>query len=169
MWNRIRHRHNRREPEQPLLITLHHSPLIRPFASGILHIVKSLTIRLPNINLDVLNRLPIGILDRTEHEARLPVRIVCYLGAIGAILGLMRVEGSENSPLGAGWRFGMVDAVDEEGEADDVGEEDEFLSDVGADLADLGEELYTCIGRRYESANSISQCQAKVSQACLLL
>ena len=32
----------------------------------------------------------------------------------------------------------MVDGVDEEGEAEDVGEEDEFLAGFGADLAGGG-------------------------------
>lgn len=39
----------------------------------------------------------------------------------------MRVEGPEDGAFGAGGRFGVVDGVDEEGEAEDVGEEDEFL------------------------------------------
>lgn len=39
----------------------------------------------------------------------------------------MRVEGAENGSLGATWGCRVVDVVDEEGEAEDVGEEDEFL------------------------------------------
>jgi hypothetical protein len=37
------------------------------------------------------------------------------------------VEGAEDCAFGAGGGFGVVDGVDEEGEAEDVGEEDEFL------------------------------------------
>lgn len=37
------------------------------------------------------------------------------------------MEGAENGSLGATGKCGVVDVVDEEGEAEDVGEEDEFL------------------------------------------
>lgn len=39
----------------------------------------------------------------------------------------MRVEGAKNRTFGASWGRRVVDVVDEEGEAEDVGEEDEFL------------------------------------------
>ena len=39
----------------------------------------------------------------------------------------VRVEGAEYSAFGGGGGFRVVDRVDEEGEAEDVGEEDEFL------------------------------------------
>lgn len=53
----------------------------------------------------------------------------------------MRVEGPQDGSLGAAGRFGVVDAVDEEGQAQDVGEEDEFLPDFRAGLAGGGEEV----------------------------
>jgi hypothetical protein len=40
----------------------------------------------------------------------------------------VRVEGPEDGAFGAGGGFGVVDCVDEEGEAEDIGEENEFLS-----------------------------------------
>lgn len=42
----------------------------------------------------------------------------------------MGVERTEHGALGAARRFGMVNGVDEQGEAEDVGQEDEFLQIV---------------------------------------
>ena len=39
----------------------------------------------------------------------------------------MGVEGTEDCTLGAGRWLGMIDAVHEEGESEDVREQDEFL------------------------------------------
>lgn len=39
----------------------------------------------------------------------------------------MRVKWPQDGALGAGRRLGVVDVVDQQGEAQDVGEEDEFL------------------------------------------
>jgi hypothetical protein len=40
----------------------------------------------------------------------------------------MGMEGAEDGAFGGEGRFRVVDGVDEEGETEDVGEEDEFLS-----------------------------------------
>ena len=40
----------------------------------------------------------------------------------------MRVEGPQHGAFGAAWGFWVVDIVDKEGEAKDVGEEDVFLN-----------------------------------------
>jgi hypothetical protein len=37
------------------------------------------------------------------------------------------VEGAQDCSFGASGGFGVVDAVDEDGEAEDIGEEDVFL------------------------------------------
>jgi hypothetical protein len=43
--------------------------------------------------------------------------------------GVVGVEGPEDGAFGGVWGFGVVDGVDEEGEAEDVGKENEFLWD----------------------------------------
>lgn len=138
MRDRIRHRHYCLEPKQPLLITLHDSPLIWPFSSGVLHIVEAFAVRLPDVDLDALDWLAVCVFDGTEDEAGLAVGIVGDCGAVGLGEGFMGVEGAENGAFCAGGWFGVVDAIDEEGEADDVGEENEFLSDDQFLLSNLG-------------------------------
>jgi len=44
----------------------------------------------------------------------------------------VRVEGPQDGALGGAGGLGVVDGVDEEGEAENVGEEDEFLRDWSA-------------------------------------
>lgn len=43
------------------------------------------------------------------------------------VLRVVRVEWAEDCTFGAGWWFGMINAIDEEGEAEDIGKEDELL------------------------------------------
>lgn len=65
MWDWVWHRYDGLEPKHALSITLHHSSLIWSFPSSILHIVETLAVCLPDVNLNALDRLPSGILDRT--------------------------------------------------------------------------------------------------------
>lgn len=127
--DRIRHRDNGLEPENALGIARHDSPLIRRLASLILHIVLAAAVRLPDIDFDVLDGLALRVFDGAEYEAGLAGRVVGDLGSVRLGRGIVRVEGAEHCSFGAGRGFGMVDAVDEEGEAEDVGEKDEFLFD----------------------------------------
>ena len=123
----IRHRHNRLEPKHTLLITMHHSPLIRPLSTRILHIIEALAVRFPNIDLDVFDWFAVCVFDVAEDEAGFAVGVVGDDAAVWCDLGFVGVEGAEDCAFCAlGW-FGVVYAVDEEGEAEDVREEDEFL------------------------------------------
>lgn len=47
----------------------------------------------------------------------------------------MCVEGPEDGAFGARGGFRVVDAVDQERKAEDIGEEDEFLRRISVDLA----------------------------------
>ncbi|KAK4674410.1 hypothetical protein QC763_0024040 [Podospora pseudopauciseta] len=84
-------------------------------------------VRLPDINLDALNGVPSRVSDGTNGKHRLTRRVGGHRGAVleeGRIVG---VEGAEDGALGRAGGFGVVDVVEEEGEAEGVGEEDEFL------------------------------------------
>jgi hypothetical protein len=130
MRNWIRHRHNCFKPENPLLITLHHTSPIWPLPLRILHIVTARTIRFPDINSYVWDRLARNVFDSADAETGLPAGVGGHAFAVGDWGRLVRVEGPEDGAFGAGGGFGVVDCVDEEGEAEDIGEEDEFLHQV---------------------------------------
>ena len=56
--------------------------------------------------------------------------VLRHEGAVGHGFGFVGVERAKHGAFGGVGGFGVVDAVDEEGEAEDVGEEDEFLVGV---------------------------------------
>lgn len=112
MRYRIRHRHNRLEPEDAVRVGTHHRALIRSLTARVLHIVETLGVGFPDVDLDVRDRLAIGVFDTAENEAGLAVWIVRDLGAVGLALGLVGVEGSQNCAFGACRRLRVVDAVD---------------------------------------------------------
>ena len=62
----------------------------------------------------------------TQHR-RLAFRVARHKLAVGYGFCFVGVEGAEDRAFCRGGRFRVVDCVDEEGEAEDVGEEDEFL------------------------------------------
>lgn len=106
---------------------MHDSSLIRHLASFILHVVFAIAVRFPDVDFHAFDRLPLRVFDGADDQTRLTLRVVGDLRAVGLGEGVVRVEGSEDRAFGAGGGFGVVDAVDEEGEAEDVGEENEFL------------------------------------------
>lgn len=114
------HWHNRLEPEQPFLVTVHHCSLIWLFPTLILHVVFALAIRFPDVYLDAWYRLSVGVLDCADDEARFTTWVMGDLGTIGLGNRIVGMEGSEDGALGAGWWFRMVDAVDKERETEDV-------------------------------------------------
>lgn len=127
MRDRVGNGDDRLEPKVALLIALHHRPLIWPFSSRILHVVEPFAVRLPNVDLDALDRPSICIFDCAQDKAGFAVGIVGDCGAVGFGLRFVGVEGPKDCAFGAGGWLGVVDAVDKEGKADDVGEQDKFL------------------------------------------
>lgn len=65
--NRIWNGNDCLEPKDSLLVAMHHSSLIWTFPSWILNIVFAAGICLPDVDLDVVNRLAVGVFDRAEH------------------------------------------------------------------------------------------------------
>lgn len=115
------------EPKPPLLVAHHDAPLARALAPGVLHVVVPRAVRLPNVHLDAGHRPPPRVLDRAHGQHRLPRRVRRHGAPVGQHRRVVRVKGPEHGALGAERRFGVVDVVDEERQAKDVGEEDEFL------------------------------------------
>lgn len=123
----VAHRLQPLEPEPAFLITQHDAPLARLVPVAVLDVIMPAAVRLPDINLDALNGVPSRVSDGTNGKHRLTRRVGGHRGAVleeGRIVG---VEGAEDGALGCAGGFGVVDVVEEEGEAEGVGEEDEFL------------------------------------------
>lgn len=66
-WNRIRHRHNRLEPEIAIRVASQHRSALWRFSILVLDIIKPLAICLPYINFYVLDRFAVSILDGAEN------------------------------------------------------------------------------------------------------
>lgn len=52
------------EPEDAFLVTVHYCSLIRTFTAGVLDVVVAFAIGLPDVDLDFVDRLALGVLDR---------------------------------------------------------------------------------------------------------
>ena len=127
MRNRIRYWDNRFEPEDSLLIARHNTPAVWPLPIRVLDIIFTSRIRLPDIDLCALDRLAVDVFDGAEHEKRFSCIVFGHQVAVGHVFRLVGVEGTQDGSFGRVGRFGMVDGVDKQRQAEDVGEEDEFL------------------------------------------
>ncbi len=84
-------------------------------------------IRLPDIDMHARDGVAVRVLDGADGEHGLALGVRRHAGAVGEDGRVVRVEGPQHGALSAPLGLGVVDAVDEQGEAEDVGEEDEFL------------------------------------------
>jgi hypothetical protein len=127
MWNWIRHWNDSFEPEDSVLVAIHNTSAIRSLPIRVLNIVVPGTVRLPDINLDTLNWVPIHILYCAKNETGLAFGIVGHQLAVRDCIRFMGVEGPEDRSFGGCRRLRVIDCVDEEGEAENIGEKDKFL------------------------------------------
>ena len=114
VWDWIWHWFRGLEPEDSLIIAVHHASSIRAISIRVLYIVMPRRIRLPDINLHTLNWVALPIFDRTNHQARLSLRIMAETLPVGHVLGFVGVERPQKSTFGHAWRFGVADCVDKE-------------------------------------------------------
>lgn len=115
------------KPEHALFVRDHDAALAGLVPALVLNVVVAAAIRLPDVDLDAGDRVTVAVLNSAQAEERLSLRVVGHLGAIAQRGGIVGVERSENGPLGGIGGLGVVNAVYEQGEAEDIGEEDEFL------------------------------------------
>jgi hypothetical protein len=121
MWNGIWYRHDGMEPKHAFLIAVYHGPAICLTPSVVvLHIVLAVAVRLPDIDLNPLNRLARRRLDGAEHEKRLSVGVGRDGEAVLISGGIVGMEGAKDGALSRVRGLGVVDGVDEEGKADYV-------------------------------------------------
>lgn len=73
----------------------------------------------------------------TENEARLTVRILRHSVTIGHFFYFVGVEWAEDGTFGGAFWLRVVYGVDEEREAEDIGEEDIFLSCISISLFNI--------------------------------
>jgi hypothetical protein len=132
----IRNRTNSLEIEIPILIRLQSPTIIRMLPIRILRIIMTRLIRLPNLNHSPLHSNPLLIRNPPPDKTILFIPHLTHNRIpqfhVRSILG---EKGTEDSVFSGALGFGVVEGVDEDGETEDVGEEDEFLAGGGADLA----------------------------------
>lgn len=138
--DRIRHRDDGLEVEHAVAVGLEHGAAVGSGALRVLHVVEALGVRLPHVDGDVRDGAAPGVLDGAQDEQRLAVGVARDLPAGRQVVRLERVEGPEDRALGRAGRLGVVDAVDQQRQAQDVGQEDELVAHVAADLAHVDEE-----------------------------
>ena len=126
----IRYRLNGLEPQRPVGVALHHAAAVRLLAIRILHIVVAGGVGFPDVDFDVGDRRAVDVFHRDQDEAGLAQGVVRDRVAVGERFGVVGVEGTEDGAFGAVGRFRVVDGVYEQGEAEDVREENEFLGQV---------------------------------------
>lgn len=129
MRNRVRHRNNSLEPKHTILVTPHHTSAIWSIPHRMLYVIMSCTICLPDIDLHAFNRVPLHVFDGAEYETGIALRIVRHVVSMLHILRFMSVEWTEDRSFCARRWFGVVNCIDEEGKAKNIGKEDKFLQD----------------------------------------
>ena len=109
---------------------------------GILHVIEPVGIDLPDLDQGTRERLAVGGAHVAAHaQRRRGFRTLEDAGAMRQQRLLAGVEGPENRGLGGPRGLAVVDRIDQHGDAEDIGEQDELLAFVAAFLAGAGEEL----------------------------
>lgn len=99
--NRIRDGHNRTEPKDALLITLHDSASVRLVpAVVVLHVVFAVAVRFPHVDLDAGDGRAGGGFDGAEHEEGRAGWVGGDGGARREGGGVVGVEGTEDGAFG---------------------------------------------------------------------
>lgn len=139
--NRIGHWNNGIKVYDAILVTCDNRATVRLFSVGILYIVETFGIGFPNVNGDARDRSPTCIFNGANSKKRLAVRIIGDLVAVSHIVRIGCVEGTQNGALGRGLELRVVDGIDKEGKAEDIREEDKFVTNIATDVTDINEEL----------------------------
>lgn len=111
MRNRIGDRSDSFEPKVSFLIAVHDCSTIRTLSIRVLYVVKTRAISLPDVNLDIRNRLSYGVFDSTNDQAGLAISILGDSITDGHSLGFVCMKWAKYSALGTVLRLWMVYCV----------------------------------------------------------
>lgn len=117
MRNRVTDGLNTLEPEPPLLVRNHDAPLTRLIPARVLDIVVAGAVGLPDVDFYPGYRVAVAVLDGADAEEWFALRVEGHVSAVVEGRRVVGVEGPEDGAFGRVGGFGVVDAVDEEGEA----------------------------------------------------
>lgn len=115
------------EPEPPLLVAHEDATLARLAAVRVLHVVVPAAVGLPDVDFHTGHGVALGVFDGADREHGLALGVARHARAVGQGRRVVRVEGPQEGALCGVGRLRVVYAVDQEGQAKDVREEDEFL------------------------------------------
>lgn len=108
MWNRIGYRLDRFEPEVAGLVAFDDCPSIWTFSVSILGIIVSARVGLPDVNLDSLEGLAVGVFDCTDNETFFAVRVGRQKFSVMDCPSVVRMKWTEETALGCMRRLGMI-------------------------------------------------------------
>lgn len=107
--DRIGHGGNSLEPEDTLFIRAHNTAPIGFLTPRILHIVMARGVRLPDIDLDVLDGPPLCVAQSAHDQQGLAGGIMGQRLAGGHLFGVVGVEWAEHGAFRGARGFGVVD------------------------------------------------------------
>lgn len=119
--DRVAHGLEAAEPEPPLLVADHDAPLAGGIAVGVLHVVMPRAICFPNIDRHAGYGPAVGVLDGAHGQHGLAGRVRRHARPIGQHRSVVRVERTEHGAFGTPWGFRVVDVVDQQRQAENIG------------------------------------------------
>lgn len=109
MGNGVWYRRNGLEPKYAALIRSHNTATIRLVSTRILHIIMASTIRLPDINLHIINRPTLHVLQCANHEQGFTLGIMRHGFTGWHLLRIVGMEGTQDGTFGGTGRLGVID------------------------------------------------------------
>jgi hypothetical protein len=120
VWDGITDGRDGFEPELSIFITLHDTSSIWPIAVGVLDVIMSRGVGLPDIDFDVFNWISVDVFYCANDEAWLTLWVMGDSIAAREDFSFVGVEGAEDGAFCTGGRFRVVDCINKQRKAQNV-------------------------------------------------
>lgn len=113
VWDGIWYGKDTFEPETSRIVARQNGSAIRSGSAGMLDVIESLGIGLPDIDFYLTYGFPFHVFDCANYEKWLSVRISRYETAMSAMLGFVCMEGSKDCAFSAILRLRVIDRINQ--------------------------------------------------------